>query len=95
VAISQPHECIGFLDADNWYEDDHVEVCSSIANSVAREAVDLVIAKRRMVRMDGTHTTYPEELGHVDTNCYWFLEGAFHLIHYWLIIPVELAPIGS
>jgi len=95
VAVSQGYECIGFLDADNWYEDDHVEVCSAIANSVAPKPVDLVVAKRRMVRMDGTHTTYPEEFGHVDTSCYWFGEGAFHLIHYWLTIPSELAPIGD
>jgi len=95
IAISQRYKCIGFLDADNWYEDDHVDVCSTTANSVAPEPIDLVIAKRRMVRMDGTHTTYPEESSHVDTSCYWFLEGAFHLLHYWLTIPDELAPIGD
>jgi hypothetical protein len=95
VAISQRYKCIGFLDADNWYEDDYVDVCSTPANSVAPEPIDLVIAKRRMVRMDGTPTTYPEESGHVDTSCYWFLEGAFHLLHYWLTIPGELAPIGD
>jgi hypothetical protein len=95
VAVSQRYKCIGFLDADNWYEDDHVDVCSTTANSVAAKPVDFVVAKRRMVRMDGTRTSYPEEYDHVDTSCYWFLEGAFHLLHYWLTIPNELAPIGD
>jgi hypothetical protein len=46
-----------------------------------------------MMRIDGTPTGFLGEDGHVDTSCYWFLERSFHLLHYWVTMPVELAPI--
>lgn len=93
LAVSQHYDGIGLLDADNWYDDDHIEVCCAAANSVPGASIDLVIARRRILRIDGTPTEVPDEPGHVDTSCYWFLEGSFHLIHYWLTMPVEVAPL--
>ena len=93
LAVSERYDGIGMLDADNWYDDDHIEVCSAAATSIREAPADLVIARRRMMRMDGTPTDFPEEPDHVDTSCFWFLEGSFHLLHYWLTMPVVLAPI--
>jgi glycosyltransferase involved in cell wall biosynthesis len=93
VAVSQRYDGIGFLDADNWYDDDHVEACAMAAK--AEGAADLVIAQRRMMRVDGTPTDYPEEFDHTDTNCYWFLEGSFPLLHHWLSMPAELGLVGD
>ncbi len=93
LAVSEHYDGIGLLDADNWYDDDHIEVCCAAAASIPSMPTDLVFAQRRMVRIDGTPASFPEEHGHVDTSCYWFFEGSFHLLHYWVIMPVELAPI--
>lgn len=93
LAVSEHYNGIGLLDADNWYDDDHIEVCCAAAASVPGTPTDLVLARRRTVRIDGTPTSFPEEHGHVDTSCFWFLEGSFHLLHYWVTMPVELAPI--
>jgi glycosyltransferase involved in cell wall biosynthesis len=93
LAVSERYNGIGLLDADNWYDDDHVEACVTAAASVHGETADLVFGRRRMMRIDGTPTDFPEEPGHVDTSCYWFLEGSFHLLHFWVTMPVELAPI--
>ena len=53
----------------------------------------MVIAKRRLLRLDGTPFTVPDEPDHVDTSCYWFLEGSFHLVHFWVTQAVEVAPL--
>ena len=93
LAVSEHYNGIGLLDADNWYDDDHIEVCNAAAASISGAPADLVYARRRMMRIDGTPTDFPDEPGHVDTSCYWFLEGSFHLLHYWVTMPIELAAI--
>jgi hypothetical protein len=30
---------------------------------------------------------------HVDTSCYFFLEGSYHVLHYWVTMPRRVAPI--
>ena len=93
LAVSQGYDAIGFLDADNWYDREHVCACCDVAHSAA--PADVVIAKRRMLLGDGTPLAFPEEPGHVDTNCFWFLSGAFHLLHYWANMPPPFAPFGD
>ena len=90
LAIAQQYDAIGFLDADNWYDEDHVEACVAAAAGVPD--ADAVIARRRFVRYDGSPMNVPDEPDHVDTSCYWLCEGAFHVAHFWLM-PVVLAPI--
>jgi glycosyltransferase involved in cell wall biosynthesis len=91
LAISEGYKGIGFLDADNWYDPDHVEQCCAAANSVKGEPADLIVAKRRILLPDGTATKLPEEPNHIDSNCYWLLEGAFHLVHHWITMMPEVA----
>jgi hypothetical protein len=95
LAVSEGYEGIGLLDADNWYESRHVEECCRAADSGTGTAADLVIAKRRIVLSDGTRTNFLEEPGHVDTNCYWFLAGSFHLLHHWVIMPRRASSFGD
>ena len=80
LAVSEGYDGIGLLDADNWYDEDHIA-----ADRIAASPPDLVCAKRRILLPDGRQV--PEELNHVDTSCYWFLPGSFHLLHYWAIMP--------
>ena len=90
LAIAEHYEAIGFLDADNWYDDNHVEACVAAASG-APEA-DAVIARRRFVRHDGSVMDISDEPDHVDTSCFWLHTGALHVAHFWLM-PSQLAPI--
>ncbi len=90
LAIAQHYDAIGFLDADNWFDEDHIEACVEAAARIPD--ADAVIARRRFVRYDGSVMNVPDEPDHVDTSCFWLCEGSLHLAHFWLM-PVELAPI--
>ena len=87
LALAEDYEAIGFLDADNWYDADHVEACVAAAADA-----DVVIARRRFVRYDGSVMPIADEPDHVDTSCFWLHTGALHLAHFWLM-PSRLAPI--
>ena len=93
LAVSEGYQAIGFLDADNWYERDHVEQCCTAATTISGPPADLIVAKRHFVLPDGTVTDLIDEPNHIDTNCYWLLEGAFHLIHYWLTMVPQISPL--
>jgi hypothetical protein len=94
IAISEGYNGIGLLDADNWLEDDHVEACLAAARTTTAPC-DYVIALRTFRRPDATIMPIREEQGHVDTNCYFFLRGAFCAIPHWAMMPKDLAPIGD
>jgi predicted O-linked N-acetylglucosamine transferase (SPINDLY family) len=97
LAVSEGFDAICFLDADNWYAPDHVTRCLEAADS-SEEAVDYVVARRNFVRDDGSviPLAYDEDAaaardGHIDTNCYFLLRGAFHTIPRWNLMPKPLA----
>jgi hypothetical protein len=95
LAISEGYKAIGFLDADNWYDQDHVEQCCKAGHSIGGVPADLVAAKRRFFLPDGAATNLPEQPNHIDTNCYWFMEGAFPVVHYWLTMVPQLAAVSD
>src|SRR6516165_12312027 len=95
LAVSEGYEGIGLLDADNWYDENHIEECCKAADRIAASPPDLVFAKRRIFLPDGRQVPVPEELNHVDTSCYCFLPGSFHLLHYWAIMPPGMDPAGD
>jgi hypothetical protein len=86
LAVSEGYTGIGFLDADNWYDPNHVEECCRASEGLD-SPVDIVFAKRRMFLANGVLINAPEQIDHVDTRCCWFLPGSFHLLHYWTIMP--------
>lgn len=87
LAIADRVSAVCFLDADNWLDPGHTEICAAVANA------DVVIAKRRFVRYDGSVIAkLADEPHHADTSCFWLNRGAFHLAHHWLM-PRELAPL--
>jgi hypothetical protein len=95
LAVSEGYDAIGLLDADNWLDAGHVEECYRAADSALETPVDLVIARRRILLPDGRLTNMSDEANHVDTSCFWFLLGSFHLLHYWGIMPQRMAPFGD
>ena len=91
IAVAEGYDGIGFLDADNWLDAGHVESCVE----AGRGGADLVIAKRRFLRADGRDFHMAEEPGHVDTSCWWFQPGSYHLLSFWVTMPREISPIGD
>jgi glycosyltransferase involved in cell wall biosynthesis len=91
LAAADGYEGIGFLDVDNYLDPDHVAACVAAGQGGA----DIVVAKRRFVRPDRSDLHLAEEPGHVDTSCWWFQPGSYHLLSFWVTIPREMTPIGD
>ena len=98
AAVAEKYDGIAYLDADNWYDADHLESCLAAAQRHP-DRVDYVIARRKFVRPDGSLLpVVPAEMPdteHVDTNCLFFLPMSYHLIHRWCIMPRELSAFGD
>lgn len=98
MAIAEGYSGICFLDADNWYDDDHIESCLAALN--ANPEASVAAAQRRFVRPDCSvfAAVRPAELPrheHIDTNCYLFQQKAFPIVHVWATMPKELAVFGD
>lgn len=96
LAVSEGFDAVCFLDADNWLDPEHVQLCVTAALAGGR--ADYVIARRRFVRMDGSALPIcdaEEGHGHVDTSCFFLLRGAFHTVARWATMPRPLACIGD
>ena len=90
LATSEQYDAVALLDADNG-SPDHIERCLEAARSVKGGYCDYVIARIRMVRPDGSIMNLPAEpvSRHVDTSCYVFLRGSFHMLPIWGLMPKE------
>ena len=98
LAVAEKYSGIAFLDADNWYDDDHIESC--LAAAQASSDCVFVAAQRRFVRPDGSVmvSVRPAEIphaDHIDTNCYFFLPNAYQFVHRWCTMPQELSESGD
>lgn len=91
IGIAEQYDAIALLDADNWYEPDHVECCWNAAFTNC----DYVVALRRLCRPDGSIMPIPDEPTdlHVDTSCFFFLEGSFAELPLWGTMPREVSPL--
>lgn len=92
-AIAQGYDALLWLDADNWFEPDHVERMLE-----ASVGVTVVTAARMLRRPDGSRLgvcTESDGNRFNDTNCYLLLRPAFHLARYWGFKPVRDAVIGD
>jgi glycosyltransferase involved in cell wall biosynthesis len=94
-AMNQGFDAIAFLDADNWYEPDH------IARMVAlhrHTQADVCTAGRLIVREDGSPMFVDCESNGVDfadTSCLWLTGQALSLVPLWGMMPPEAGPIGD
>lgn len=97
LAAAEGFRCIAFLDADNWYEPDHLEQCMEAAAGCPAADCDYVVARRRWMRPDESFIDAPDEPveRHVDTNCLVLLPGSHHLISLWASMPRQLSAIGD
>lgn len=94
LALRENFDVIGFLDADNWFDQDHLEY--SIDQS---RDVDFIVSKRKWVRND--RSVMPLEdaddlnRSHADTNCLILLPTAVDTALRWELIPKPLSIIGD
>lgn len=82
-AIQNGAEVIAFLDADNWYEDNHLESCIAAAGS---EKATVVASKRMLVTLAGDpiDTCYMcGTEGFADTSSMVFFAPAFEALRAW------------
>lgn len=93
-AFNLGFDAVAYLDADNWYADDHVEslVCFS-----ARTGSDVGFSSRHIVLSTGEKFPFPDEPDHqhVDTNCLFFTSRAAFLAPIWAMMDPSLAAIGD
>lgn len=95
VACCQNYDAICFLDADCWYEPDHVE---SMLSTLFKTNSLIVTCPRNLYRMDGTFFYIDIESNGIyfnDTNCYLIYKNAFHLINSWLLKDKTKAVVGD
>jgi hypothetical protein len=97
LAVAEGYDAIALLDADNWFEPTHVESCLAAAISRPGKVCDFVIARRNLMRPDETRIDLADEPinEHIDTNCYFFLPGSYHLLHLWATMPPEVSSVGD
>jgi hypothetical protein len=77
-------DAICFLDADNWYEPEHIALMKMV---VDRTGVQVVTTARKIITIDGrTLGTCSESNGidFNDTNCYFLTRAAFPSCAAWL-----------
>ncbi|MGE5202949.1 MAG: hypothetical protein ACM3O6_12890 [Acidobacteriota bacterium] len=96
LGIRSEYDIIQSLDADNVLTPDHFAVTlEHFLGRSTTEYPDVVVARRQMLRPDGSILTSspPEEhaFRHVDTNCYVFYRTAFPFALKWSLIPRQLS----
>lgn len=94
IAISEGHDAIALLDADNWYQPDHI---SSLVALHEQTGAILCTSARSLHRMDGSvlKALDPESdgLNFADTSCLLYLSKAFALLPLWGLMPRKFGPI--
>jgi hypothetical protein len=86
-------DAIAYLDADNWFDDDHIEV---MLEGHRQSGHPLVACKRTFVDLGGDPLAIAEHEEerhrHVDTSCWLLFRPAFPLLKAWLM-PRALSPV--
>lgn len=87
-AFSRGYDAVAFLDADNWYGNDHIETMVSVMTA---HGADAVVATRTIHALDGTelYVDRVESNGEnmVDTNCMFLRKTVSHYMGFWVTTP--------
>ncbi len=86
-AIGLGYDAIAFLDADNWYREDHIE---SLVQLQKETGASFLSSGRMLCRLDGSEMGLSPQINNsnfVDTNCMMFTRKAFHLLDQWVLMP--------
>jgi hypothetical protein len=95
LVIGGDYDAVTMLDADNFVEPNHFEHCVACAAPKSGLAYDVVAARRRFVRLDGTAMPVRDEplTVHADTSCFFILKSAFYTLPVWGTMPRPVSPI--
>ncbi len=93
-AISAGADAIAFLDADNWYEPDHIE---SLVTLWRQERKAICTSARSICRPDGSILDAIDDesdgVGFADVNTLFIHRDAVDAVALWATIPPEVGPI--
>lgn len=96
LAVAEGFDAVAFLDADNWYEPQHISAC---VDAALASGADYVVSGRSLNREDGSvlpwRSREDEMVEHVDTSCFFMLQGAFHALPRWLLMPKPMTMLGD
>jgi glycosyltransferase involved in cell wall biosynthesis len=86
-AIGLGVDAVTFLDADNWYEPEHL---ANLMAARLSHGAAFVSSGRMLCQLDGSPMgpcplTNPDRF--IDTNCMLFGRDAFPLLHHWVLMP--------
>jgi glycosyltransferase involved in cell wall biosynthesis len=88
LAFALGFDVVGILDADNWYEPDHIEISLDLIN---HKNADVVFAKRKVVFPDGELLSVedPQDStgAFADTNCLVLTRKVAAITPVWLMWP--------
>lgn len=80
-------DAIAFLDADNWYEPDHIE---SLLDLGLQTGASFLSSGRMLRRLDGTAMgpcPITDPANFIDTSCMMFLKNGFSQLSLWRDLP--------
>jgi hypothetical protein len=96
LAANEGFDAIAFLDADNWFQPNHI---ASLVQVARESSAPVCVSSRSIHRVDGSLMTAfdPESDGdnHVDTSCLFLTRPAFGSLPVWGGIPKALAPLAD
>jgi len=89
AAVADGYDAIGFLDADNWLQVDHVASLIALAE---REGADLATSLRNLHHIDGRflrQCALVDGIDTLDTNCMLFQPSGFAAIAAFALVPIR------
>jgi glycosyltransferase involved in cell wall biosynthesis/tetratricopeptide (TPR) repeat protein len=95
AAIAQGFDAIAYLDADNWYEPEHVRL---LVEAHERSGAPVCSSGRILWDLEGGLLGPCREVDgevFVDTNCLLWTQPAFGLVAAWYLMPHALASAGD
>jgi len=90
-AFSRGFDAVAFLDADNWYEPNHI---SAVVKQLEGTGADAVAATRTIHAMDGSPLyvdrieSHPDN-GFIDTNCWLISRRMSRMMGFWITEPAD------
>ena len=95
VASAQGFDAIAFLDADCWYEPDHIRTMVGVMEESGR---DIITCPRNLYDEAGRHLGVDVESdGYLfnDTNCYLIGKECFNVLSLWMFKTKDQAQVGD
>jgi hypothetical protein len=93
-AIKEGYDFITFLDADNWFHQNHLQ---SMLDKWIESKSPVICSLRTYHQLNGKQILFEEpdenSLYHVDTSCFFLHKDSFDIIDIWLKMPNSLGPL--